>query len=256
MDVEPHQYLFVFVALLTSSLVQSTTGFAAGLVAIPILLAAGLELPTAVATVMISAAVQNSIGVYKLRSAIDWRQARLPALLRLCSLPVGAASMYAISSSVEGYREVVRQGFGVLILVVLLAQRVLRVEPAPRQPAYWLWLSFLGSGFLQGFVGLPGPPMVLWLMAHDWSPDRSRGFLFCMFLIGLPFHLLLLWWLWPSQLALALFFALIALPATACGTAIGLLIGKRLNRQVLRRLTVLLLVIIALNSLVLPWLNR
>lgn len=254
MELSVQQLAIVYSAVLLSSSVQSATGFAAGLIAIPTLLAAGIELPTAVAVTMISAAVQNLAGVVRLRSEIDWRFVRLPAVLRIVSIPVGAAIFLMLANSGIDHRVTIRQFIGLLILAILAAQHFLKIEPEVKQPAFWIWVAFPFSGFLQGLVGLAGPPMVLWLMAHDWSANKSRGFLFAMFLTGLPFHLLVIGFLWPASLWAGFLIALISLPATAIGTLIGLAAGKRIRRQLLRRITVGLLVIIAINCLIAPWL--
>lgn len=246
------QWVLIFAAMLFGSTIQAAVGFASALVSIPLLLAAGLELPVAITMTLLSSTLQNVAGVFRLRSEIDFREARTPACLRLAFLPIGAALIFALGDIVSDQKVLLRQLFGALILIILCIQGVWRIEPRPKQHPAWMWLAFGSSGFLQGSIGVPGPSMVLWLMAHDWSPNKSRGLLFLMFLVCLPLHVAIFCLLWPNDFLQGLLLSALALPATGIGTFAGLIAGSRIPKGALRKITYTLLVIIAANLITMP----
>ena len=49
-----------------------------------------------------------------------------------------------------------------------------------------LLLAGACGGLLGGLAGVPGPPLVMWVMAHDWSADVTRAFLFASFMCLVP----------------------------------------------------------------------
>lgn len=253
MDFSVVQWFLIIAAMLSGSTIQAAVGFASALVSIPILLAAGLELPVAITMTMLSSTLQNVSGIYKHRASIDFKAARWPAALRVISLPVGAGLFFLLDDTIASQKDALKQLFGVLIVLILAIQAIWRVEPKPKQHPVWMVAAFSSSGFLQGSIGVPGPTMVLWLMAHDWNPNRSRGFLFLMFLVCLPLHVAIFCLLWPADFVLGLKLTLIALPATGGGTWIGLLAGARFDRKTLRKITQVLLILIAINLITMPW---
>ena len=100
-------------------------------------------------------------------------------------MPVGVALMYAIFQlDVARTKQVV----GVVLLIVLGLQTCCKVQPRPH--IHWAWTVVAGSlsGLMAGLLGMGGPPLVLWLMAHDWPSLRQRTFLWLSFLLLVPFQ--------------------------------------------------------------------
>ena len=95
-----------------------------------------------------------------------------------------------------------------------------------------------------------GPPLVLWVMAHDWANRKTRAFLYGSFGASMPlqiavFGVALGWPAVRGAVAGAAFS-----PAVVLGSLVGLAIGNRFSKPLLRRLAYGLLVVIALNSIV------
>ena len=109
------------------------------------------------------------------------------------------------------------------------------------------------GGFLLGLCGIGGPPMVLWVMAHNWSMNRARAFLFFIFATGIPLQALLLWLAFGNPIFEAMLLGLVALPAVAAGLYVGLWLAHIAPDRALRNLSWAVLVLIAISSIVMPY---
>ena len=245
-------YLTVFAILLASSVVQGAVGFAGGLFAIPLLIMLGIPMPEAVSINMVASTVQNAIGAWRLRREIDFRRALRPTMLRFLTLPLG---VWVLSLLGTTRPDLASQVVGGIILAILAIQWLFSVPP--RDELHWAWeyLAFGGGGFLLGLCGMGGPMMVLWVMAHRWPYIRAKAFLYYLFATGLIPHALLLWFFFGNKMFLAMGLGLLGTPALVIGMLIGLKIGTYLADHVVRRLTIGLLIVIAISSMVLPLLR-
>ena len=228
---------------------QSVTGFASGLIIIPLMLWAGHGIPEAQAALLIATIPQNILGVYRFRNTIDYQVLKIPMVLRLLSLPLGIATLRLVDDfPVTAARQLV--GLVVIGCVILLTYSKPKGGSTVSLP--WTLLAFSTSGFFAGLTGTGGPMMVLWVQAHDWSTERSRGFLFAMYLTSLPFILGLLYLAFPHRILQASVSVIILLPALILVTQIGLRVGTQLGQQRLRRLTMGLLVLLGVVSILSP----
>ncbi|MEM6853208.1 MAG: sulfite exporter TauE/SafE family protein [Planctomycetota bacterium] len=244
-------------ALLLGSFVQGATGFAFGLLATPLLIWAGLSLPAAVAAVLTAVLAQTAAGSWRFRDAIVWRDLPTVMVTRNLGLPLGLIVMGWLSAS--GI-ETMKLGVGVVLLVVVLLVVVLlvvvlRPKPRAKVPGRWAVPAGLSSGFLSGVTGMGGPPVVIWAMAHDWSTRRSRAFLWTLFLQLMPVQLGLMWWRFGEEVGHAMLAGLVATPAVVLAAEWGSRWGSRWSPAGLRRVTLALLLGMALVSIVGPWLG-
>jgi uncharacterized protein len=97
--------------------------------------------------------------------------------------------------------------------------------------------------------------MVLWVLAHDWSMNRARGFLYFIFVSGLLPQALLLWYAFGDSILIAMLVSLAALPAVLVGLWLGLFLGRLISDRLLRLLSLALLVVIAVGAIVTPYLH-
>jgi len=250
-DLSLTTYLAVGVVLMCASALQGSVGFAAGLFGIPLLmLLAGLELPAAVMTMLLASFIQNLGGLFHLRKDFDFQTARTPMLIRLATIPLGLAVLHTATSLPQEY---VKAIIGAVILALLVLQW--RLAPNEPQELHWGWtpVAFGSSGFLVGFCGMGGPPMVLWVMAQPWTAKRSRAFLFFLFTSSLVPHCLILWWMYGARINAAVAMALLGVPWIVAGTWIGLWIGTHLPKARLRVLAYIILVFTALGAICSPF---
>ena len=254
-DFQITTYLAVGVVLMCASALQGAVGFAAGLFGIPLLMmVAGMELQAAIMTMLLASFLQNLGGLFHLRNDIQIRDAIAPTLIRLATLPLGLIALYFAASWPTEY---VKAVIGVVILVLVILQGVLgRSALEDRdKPLAWGWtpVAFGASGFLVGFCGMGGPPMVLWVMAQPWSGKQSRAFLFFLFTSSLPLHCLFLWWQFGSEMNVAALMALLSVPWIVGGTWLGLWIGSHLRKSRLRVVAYAILIITAVVAICSPF---
>lgn len=248
----------IIVAILTVVLsvgifIQASSGFAAGLLTIPLLLLSGyFGIPEAQAALLVSTVPQNLYGVWSFREEIRGRDLVLPGVMRLLGLPLGALLLYLI----EGLpRQTLHQGVGAGVIVVTLSILLLRPRPVEVVPTPWTIATFFGSGLMQGLVGMGGPLMVFWVQAHDWGTRRSRGFLFSMYLISLGPAFLILYLFFGVRVLQPLWITLLLVPWLLVVTWAGLRVGTWLGRERLRYVTLVLLLLLGLVAVLSPLLR-
>ena len=255
-DLQFTTYLAVGVVLMCASALQGAVGFAAGLFGIPLLMMAPASLPleAAIMVMLLASFLQNLGGLYHLRKDFDFKAARLPVVIRLAALPLGLVALHYVTSLPPAY---VKAVIGVVILVLVILQGTVgRSSLSERhKPLHWAWMpiAFAGSGFLVGFCGMGGPPMVLWVMAQPWSAKQSRAFLFFLFTSSLPFHCLYLWWKYGEAVHAPSLMAVLAAPFIIAGTWIGLWIGSHLRKSRLRIVAYAILILTALSAICSPF---
>ncbi|WP_425616212.1 TSUP family transporter [Anatilimnocola sp. NA78] len=239
----------VLLILLASSIVQGAVGFAGGLFGIPLLMLTGISLPEAVLINMVASLVQNALGAWRLRREIPLALAFRPSIIRLITLPLGVATLYWVGNA---NKDLASQVVGCIILLILAAQWLLSVPP--QDHLHWAWevVAFGMGGFLLGLCGMGGPMMVLWVMAHRWPIIRAKAFLYFIFATGMIPQAFFLWLFFGNSLFAALWLGLAGIPALVVGMLIGLKIGSHLPDHVVRRLTIGVLVLIAVSSILVP----
>ena len=242
----------VFICVVSVGIfVQSATGFAAGLLIMPLMMWVGFSIPEAQAALLVSTLPQNLWGFHQFRESLSIRELVLPASLRLLALPLGIVALVAITDFPQG---ILRQGIGLLVIVCVLALLVFKPKPQDELHIGWTWLAFLSSGFFQGCTGTGGPMMVLWVQAHDWSTKRTRAFLFAMYLMTVLPALVLLYVGFQDEIVAPICSSLLALPVLFGMTLLGLQLGTWLGRNRLRKVTMALLLVIGVTSFASPWL--
>jgi len=249
-ELSAAQLVSVLLILFAGALLQSAIGFAAGSFGIPLMLLAGLSLPEAVGVSQLHSVMHCSVGAYTLRKDIVYRDLALPLVLRLAFLPVGLTAMFYVSAIDQDY---VKQIVGGILLVILALLCGLRAQPRESVPLKWTLTAFIVSGFLGGFCGMGGVFMAVWVMAHDWEARRARGFMMFTFLATLLPQSIAILLVFPKA-AGAYLLGLAALPIALLGVLLGLSIGNRLPRDGLRRIVYVVLLLIAVRSIVQPFL--
>lgn len=251
MSIFPVEALLPFACVVCVGVfVQAATGFAGGLVIVPLMLWAGHGVPEAQTALLTATIPQNLLGIYRFRSTIRPKEVAFPALLRLSAIPLGVSTL----SQVENFpKEVVGQIVSAVVLgcVILL----LAIRPKPRENLHvgWTLLAFLSSGFFVGLTGTGGPMMVLWVQSHDWSTKKVRSFLFLMYLVSIPPILVLLYLKFGDRITTAFCSGIVVLPLVLLSTYIGLQAGSLLGRDRLRKVTMAILLFLGATGLISPF---
>lgn len=244
--------LWSIVIVAAAALIQAMVGFASAMFALPLLLWVGNDLMQSQVLVITAMLPQNLLALWKLRKSIDLREVVWPASIRIAALPIGIVGLAFV---LKWPASSINQFVGVLILLAIAMQALVGIEwKSARQP-FWLVTIFGGSGILQGISGMSGPPMVLWVHAQRYSSERARAFLFAMYITNFIPQIMLLWWTFGDVVFQAMLIGLLSVPLVLPTTTIGLKLGGWLGDRWLRSVSILGLVLIALSSLLQPWIQ-
>ncbi|MCC7146124.1 MAG: sulfite exporter TauE/SafE family protein [Phycisphaeraceae bacterium] len=246
------QLALIGLVVFCGCVIQSAVGFGFALFAVPILVWAGLSLPASVCLSLTCMIFQSSLNCYEYRQHIRWRQTLPLFFLRLVSLPIG---IWLMTQLIDFGPSRIKQVIGAFIFCFLVLQWSLRIKPRPHVHPGWTVLAGTSSGLAAGLVGMGGPPIVLWVMAHDWPPRQARSFTWTVFLQLMPINLAILILKFGPPLYQPLLIGLAMTPLGLLGTMLGVRLGAKLSSRRLRWAATLLLVIIALSSLLNPYLR-
>ncbi len=246
MTLGPLDLILVGLILFVGSALQSAIGFAFGLFAINALLLIGFQPYEAIATVIPCVFIQSGWSLYRHREDAPWKAILPLAVLAVACQPIG---VWLLGRLVEIGQDRIRQVFGFILLFALVAQAWLRPRPRDHVPVGWGLLAFAVSGVLTGLCGMGGPPLVLWVMAHDWSSARSRAALWIVFLLAVPTNLLLQGLRFGEPVWHATGIACLFFPIVILGVWPGLWLGRQFPKPVLQRIAFVLLALIAADAI-------
>jgi len=245
-------WLAMAVVLATGSAIQSAIGFAFGLFVVPTLLLMGLQPYEAIVTVGVCAFIQTASALWKHRTQVPWRGVLPFAAIGIATQPIG---VWLLGRLVAFEPTTIRQVFGCILLVVIAGQGWFRPRPRERLHVGWGILAFATAGLLTGLSGMGGPPLVLWVMAHDWSSRRSRITLWMIFLSMLPSNLGFQGIRFGDEAWIAMGRAVCFLPIVLVGAIPGHWIGQQLPKATLRRVAMGVLILIAAYAILEPMLH-
>lgn len=237
-----------------ASAVQSAVGFGAGLVAVPLFTWLGLPLPRAIA--LLYGVVIVHAG-YNLWSHVKRRLGPLPlgpalwmSLPRSALTPVG---VWLLDAYLAGNQQSTRLAVGGGLFAALLARRVFRPVARAKVALGWGIMAGCASGLLAGVLGMGGPPIVLYALAHEWPKERFRAYLWSTFLFGLPAAIAMLCLAFGVVIAWHLALGVALGPCVWLGSELGLRLTRAWPVSAIQRGATLLLLLLAASSLAAPW---
>jgi|GEM_PF-188860 len=246
-----YQIVWIVASLGVASFVQGVIGFGAGMIAVPIMVWVGVDLPLAVAALLPAVLVQTGYGVWRFRRDWVWRDLIHLNVYRLPLMPVGIGIMALVAGADV---DLIKQYVGGLLLLAVGLMVVGRVEPREKVSAKWTALAGATSGVLAGAVGMGGPPVVLWVQAHAWSTRRIRTYLWSCFLLISPLQMLALSMVFGARIWAVALVGFLATPLILLATWGGSRVGDRLDRTRLRQIAFLVLIGLGVWMLAGPWL--
>lgn len=240
--------LIVFIA----SLIQSMIGFGFALIALPLWLGLGFELPNAVALTVTTSIFQRVTFAWSMREHIPWKKLRAPIISSVCFLFVG---IFALGIIAGQNRDLIRQCVGGLLVAMVIVQNLIRIKPREHLHTGWGILAGSASGFLGGLMNIGGPPMVLWSYAHNWTQQTLRVALIASTLPGFPLQVALLFWRFGTSIGTPLLIGIAFAPLALIGMKIGRALGHRFHVQILRTVVMASLIAMGFHYLLKPFLK-
>ncbi|WP_428387554.1 sulfite exporter TauE/SafE family protein [Mucisphaera sp.] len=244
------EVLWILLAHALGFFLQGIAGFGSGLVVVPILVWAGMELPLAIGALLGGVVIATGQGCWRRRADYRWSDVWSISWWRLLGLPVGVWLLMQLMVW-EPWR--IKQAVGLFLGAAVLTMWLAKVRPRKHLAYRWTVLAGLGSGVTGGLVGMSGPLAALWVMAHDWPAERARATLWGLFLVFSPVAAVVLTWRFGWDVAWAFFVGMACFPAAATADVVGDRIGRKLSQEGLRRVAYGLLMVIALVAVVEPW---
>ena len=231
-------------------MIQGALGFAFGIFSIPLLVIVGFPLEQAITLVLGLVIVQTLSSVWQNRTEIPWPELLSITLPRCLFVVIGVYLLSHVKQNWEPNQ--IKQMIGVCLLTIIFVQLWLSPQPRKKLLPIWTWIAGAASGLMAGLVGMGGPAVVLWVVAHDWTSHKSRTLLWCAFAVMVPWQIIVAWhqFGWPVVQSAGL--GLLYSPVVVLATLPGTRIGNQLSQHTLRYIAYTILILIGLASLFAP----
>lgn len=239
-------WLLTAVVVLVGAVIQSSVGFGFGVLVVPTLVYLGVVPEVAIMLVIFLVTPQNLVSLKSLFKHVHVRSMMPFVVWVILIQPIG---VWLLTQLKVLSADQIKAFFGIMILVALVLQVCFKVKPRKSLHPGWGGLAFTCSGIMGGICGMHGPPAVIWAMAHDWSTLRIRGSLIFCYVCWAPFLLISLWYQFPGVAIEAIGQVPSILPIALLGVWLGLFLGKRFSRTVLRGLAFILLIFVSIMAI-------
>ena len=250
---EPLTIFYAGLILAAAATLQSAIGFGFALIAIPLMVSVlGLDPEDSIAMVTVCSMGQAMVSGWHLRKDIPWKLLIPMAVVGWLFIVPGMMTLQAIKSL---SKDQVNQVFGGIVLFALLITTIGRIKPRENVPTIFGYIAVSFGAFMGGLSGMSGPPIVIWVMAHQWPNRKIRGTLFALFGCLNIFILALLPVQFGTDVLQAELLGLFVLPLVAAGTWCGLHLGHRIPKEKLRIVAMVMLSIMSIKAIVQPMLS-
>lgn len=245
------EILLSSIILSVASAIQSVVGFGMALFSVPLLVLVGVPLLPAVFVVLSISCLSSILGVRRLRDDLQPRLALQASLSRIVGIVPGyMAALYTAQSSPATIKAAM--GFAIGLGVVAQTRKLFgspTTLPDGQSPNQEMApYAFLSSGFLTGWLGMGGPPLIFWLLTGREDAKKTRAFLYSVYLLTIPFQLALMAYHCPQTVWTALPILILALPLTLLVTNYFLKFGDRLEVAKLQKMSLILLTLLSAKT--------
>lgn len=223
------EVLITIIAIFLSSVIQSTTGFGFALISIPIL-SLIYDPHWAITLTMLISFLTLSINVKNVYKVADINLVKKLLIGSLIGLPIGGVFFFYFD--VHFLRLFISFTI-ILITVLLIFKRFIKRLMKKIEGSVWYFGAL--SGFLTFSVGLPGPPIMLYLEINNSNQYyyRANGILFLFCIYPIPLTVLLI----SGAITLEILkFLLILLPISY----LGIVVGNKLHNVISKKTFILL----------------
>ncbi|RKX38139.1 MAG: sulfite exporter TauE/SafE family protein [Verrucomicrobia bacterium] len=220
------QLILVWLVVVFAAVLRAFTGFGFALAAVP----AFSLLMSPIQSVVLSIMLTLAVSLFTLKTF--WGQFSIKSLLPMISfslLGTTIGAYFLAMLSVSSFQLWV----GVSVLgacVALTFYRPGRIKPSTALAR----LAGLVSGLMNGFFAIPGPPVVVYAVATQPSPEKTRALLMTFFLFSASFGLVSYSAAGYVNLGSMWLFVL-TFPAMYLGDKLGYRLFKRFGTRLYRR---------------------
>ena len=214
--------LYILIIVFIATLVHSTFGFGASLIAVPLFI---LIIPIHIAvplSVLISILIAIVVVVQD-RKQVHFKSAKWLILFAILGIPIGLFLL------IKGNENIIKTILGLLIILYsvysLLSKNKLKFKTDNKM---WLFICGFLSGIFGGAYGLNGPPLVVYGNLHNWSAKNFRATLQAYFLPVSTIGMFGYWYqgLWNSTVS---YYFLICIPVIIPAIFLGRYFNHKLK---------------------------
>ncbi|MFE8698928.1 sulfite exporter TauE/SafE family protein [Cytobacillus sp. FJAT-53684] len=223
------QLIFICI-ILVASILQTSTGFGFSIMATPFLLMLFLPQEAIQINIILSLIISLSL-IWKIRSDIDFVILKRFTLGSIVGVPFGI--LIFISININVFKITVSI---LLLILTLLLMGNFKVKQTPYRDFVIGGLS----GLLTTSIGMPGPPLLLYFTGTDTEKGKLRATTLAFYLF-IYFISLITQIIFSGTDQIIWVSSLYAMPLVFIGLVIGQIIFKRINQQIFRIFTYILL---------------
>lgn len=230
--------LIIVITTFGAAFVQGVSGFGFALVAMPIL--SGLtSIQTAAPLVALTTLTNNLILCIYYRQSFDRKVVTNLLIGSVLGIPIGFLALdYVPTASML-------IGLGVIIVIYSVYALISPVVPVLKSKLWAYGAGFL-SGILLGSFNLPGPPIILYGSSQRWSPETFKGNLTSFFWVSVA--IVVLGHGVQNRISEEIISQfLIALPSLMLGLSLGVVLAKKFDPNIFRKIITILLAIIGVR---------
>ena len=227
--------LIIAATVFVAAFIQGASGFGFALVVMPIL--SGLtSIQTAAPLVAIATLTNNLLLCLYYRQSFDWSVVKTLLIGSVFGIPIG---FWALDYLPTGLMLI---ALGIIIIAYAIYSIISPAMPV-LESKRWAYGAGFFSGILLGSFNLPGPPVILYGSSQQWSQRQFKGNLSSFFSISVAIvaighgvnHRI------SADIVNQFLFAL---PSLALGICLGILVSKRFDPNMFRKIVTVLLSIV------------
>lgn len=233
--------LIIVITTFVAAFVQGVSGFGFALVAMPIL-SGVTSIQTAAPLVALTTLTNNLILCIYYRQSFDRNVIANLLLGSVLGIPIGFLALDYIPTAL------MLIALGLVIVTYSLYSLASPVIPVLKSKLWAYGAGFL-SGILLGSFNLPGPPVILYGSSQRWSQEKFKGNLTSFFWVsvaivvvghGLQNRI--------SEEIIRQF--LIAIPGFLLGLFLGVVLAKKFDPNIFRKVITILLLVIGVRLII------
>lgn len=241
MELYGNEYLIVSGITFLAALTQSITGFGFAIVAMSFLPGV-VGLQTAVPLVTLVSIIGNLVIWYYHRRDSSFKEVGLLTIASLVATPVGVLLLDYLPEAIA------LKGLGILIFSYVFSDWFNLSLPSLKS-SVWAYLFGFMSGILNGAYTVGGPPVIIYANCRRWNPQKFKGNLTALFFFSSLFAAIA--HAGQGNITLSVTqFALYSLPGFALGLWLGIMLAKKINPLIFKRVTLTLLLVSGLRLII------
>ncbi len=241
MELYGNEYLIVGGIVFLAALTQSITGFGFAIVSMSFLPeVTGLQ--TAVPLVTLVNIIANIVIWYAYRKNCNFNAVKQLIIASLIATPIGVLLLDRIPEAIA------LKGLGIIIFSYVLYDGLNLALPNLKSSG-WAYLFGAMSGILNGAYTVNGPPLIIYANCCHWHPQEFKGNLTAVFFFSSLLAAIAHGFQGNITLSVVRF-AVYSLPGFALGLWLGIILSKKINPVMFKRVTLALLLVSGLRLLI------